>query len=116
MTTQYQRENLDSREQREHDEFYRDLKNLDRRSFMKVASASLAAASAVGVTAGSAFQQIKFAAAAENGNGAGFKIAYISDSHLYEKKKNDRFANALYRAVAEVNNLPEQPDFVFYGG
>ncbi|MGL4594289.1 MAG: metallophosphoesterase family protein [Thermoguttaceae bacterium] len=118
MTTQYQRENLDSRIEREHSEFYHNLRNLDRRSFLKVASASFSAAAALGITAGSAFQSIQVASADENkGAGkSGFNIAYISDSHLYEQKKNDRFANALYRAVEEVNNLPEQPEFVFYGG
>ena len=45
-----------------------------------------------------------------------FQFAYISDSHLYEKKVNDRFVRALLRAVEDVNNLDPQPDFVFYGG
>lgn len=116
MNTQYQRENLETRVQRECDEFYRDLKNLDRRSFMKVATASLTAASLLGVPFGSNIQTIRLATGAETKANQGFKIAYISDSHLYVKEKNDRFANALYRAVEEVNHLPEQPDFVFYGG
>jgi 3',5'-cyclic AMP phosphodiesterase CpdA len=45
-----------------------------------------------------------------------FRVAYISDSHLYERKLNDRFINALMRAVDDVNALDPQPDFVFYGG
>jgi 3',5'-cyclic AMP phosphodiesterase CpdA len=45
-----------------------------------------------------------------------FRIAYISDSHLYDKDVNDRFVRALLRAVDDVNALDPQPDFVLYGG
>lgn len=117
--SRYRRENLETRVARERAEFFAGLKNLDRRSFMKVASASFAAATAAGATFGS-FQPIRFAGAQDAAAGTeasqGFKIAYISDSHLYVKEKNDRFANALIRAVRDVNALEEQPDFVFYGG
>jgi 3',5'-cyclic AMP phosphodiesterase CpdA len=45
-----------------------------------------------------------------------FNFAYISDSHLYEKTLNERFVRQLERAVADVNALDPQPDFILYGG
>ena len=48
--------------------------------------------------------------------GQGFTFAYISDSHLYAKKTNERFVRQLLRAVDDINSLDPQPDFVFYGG
>jgi Icc protein len=45
-----------------------------------------------------------------------FTFAYVSDSHLYEKTLNERFVMQLERAVADVNALDPQPDFVLYGG
>ena len=45
-----------------------------------------------------------------------FRIAYISDSHLYEQKVNERFVRSLLRAVDDVNKLDPQPDFVLFGG
>ncbi|MDO4587708.1 MAG: metallophosphoesterase [Planctomycetia bacterium] len=120
MSSKYRRANLETQVEQERVDFFQGLKNLDRRSFLKVAAASFGAAASVGMLSNGMFQTIQFAnaqdeAMAENGSG-GFKIAYISDSHLYVKEKNDRFANALMRAVQDVNALEEQPDFVFYGG
>lgn len=114
MRSQYRRENLETRQERERVEFFDGLKNLDRRSFLKVAAASFAGASAAGLTGNGMFQPITVTGAEKEGKP--FKVAYISDSHLYVKSKNDRFANALMRAVQDVNALDEQPDFVFYGG
>lgn len=95
--------------------FFRDLARLDRRDFFKVAAASATAALASGVGFHPrAFSTVRVAnAAAPEG---GFSFAYISDSHLYERTLNDRFVNALMRAVDDVNALDPQPDFVFYGG
>ncbi|MBQ5789476.1 MAG: metallophosphoesterase [Thermoguttaceae bacterium] len=135
--SRYRRENLETRVERERSEIFAALQRLDRRSFLKVAAASWAAATAAGATFGSgAFQTLRFVNAQENdaaSNGLsvanktnvasdaneatqGVRVAYISDSHLYVKEKNDRFANALVRAVADVNALSEKPDFVIYGG
>ncbi len=117
MSVRYLRENLETRVERERKEFYSGLMNLDRRSFLKVASASMAAAAGLGMTGLGSFQPMKVAMGAdENGNEISFKIAYISDSHLYLKSVNDRFANNLMRAVEDVNALEEAPDFIFYGG
>lgn len=138
--SRYRRENLETRVERERNEIFDALGRLDRRSFLRVAAASWAAATAAGAPFGAgAFQALRFVGAQENGeksgksagtsvasgssgdaNGGsanvGVRVAYISDSHLVVKEKNDRFANALVRAVADVNALAEKPDFVIYGG
>jgi len=99
----------------ERQELFRGLKNLDRRSFLKVSAA--AAGAAAGLTAPHSFAPVTVAADQEKGGeGQSFRFAYISDSHLYERHVNDRFVRGLLRAVDDVNNLDPQPDFVFYGG
>jgi Icc protein len=98
-------------------EFFHDMKNLDRRSFLKVSAAAMGAAAASGLSPCHSFQSVSVAqAAAAPVWGKPFRFAYISDSHLYEKKVNDRFVRGLLRAVEDVNKLEPQPDFVFYGG
>jgi len=89
------------------------LLNLDRRSFVKASLAAMGAAAAASLDTPFSFQPIRMAHA---DIGEGFRIAYISDSHLYERDLNDRFVNALLRAVDDVNALDPQPDFVLYGG
>ncbi|MCB9587833.1 MAG: metallophosphoesterase [Polyangiaceae bacterium] len=96
-------------------QLYTALKSLDRRSFMKVSAAALGATA--GLSAPHGFQPISVAhAQTKQGKAQKFNFAYISDSHLYERKLNDRFVNQLMRAVDDVNALDPQPDFVFYGG
>ena len=90
-----------------------DPDRVDRRAFLKRA-ASAAAAAAV---PGALFTPVRVALGEGGaGKGAAFRIAYISDSHLYGRDLNDRFARALLRAVDDVNALDPRPDFVFYGG
>jgi len=84
---------------------------LDRRSFFKMSAAAVAA---TGLGPAPSFVPVSVASAAPGA--PAFRFAYISDSHLYSKDLNDRFARALMRAVDDVNNLDPQPDFVFYGG
>ncbi|MDO5581086.1 MAG: metallophosphoesterase [Planctomycetia bacterium] len=115
MNTTYRKQNLEQQTENDRKSFFRSLENLDRRSFMKVAAASFGAASVLGLADHGMFQPIRITGA-EQGKKEGFRIAYISDSHLYVKEKNDRFANALMRAVQDVNAMDPQPDFVFYGG
>lgn len=92
------------------------LHNLDRRSFLKVSMAAAGAALSAGVDHHfHSFLPVSVAHAAENGSG-GFRFAYISDSHLYEREVNDRFVRQLLRAVDDVNTMDPQPDFVLYGG
>lgn len=106
---------IETKHYEERDAFFRGLRNLDRRSFLKVSAAAAAAAAASGVTQHfQAFTPIDVAQA-QTGEG-GFRIAYISDSHLYERKLNERFVRSLLRAVDDVNSLDPQPDFVIFGG
>jgi 3',5'-cyclic AMP phosphodiesterase CpdA len=101
----------------ERGDLFASLKNLDRRSFLKVSAAAMGAVMAKGLTPPHSFFPVRVAhAETSSGEGEAFRFAYISDSHLYEKDLNDRFARALLRAVDDVNNLDPQPDFVFYGG
>jgi Icc protein len=98
-------------------DFLAGKKKLDRRSFLKASTAALGVAAASGVDFCQSFQSVSVArGAASSDVGPRFRFAYISDSHLYDKKTNDRFARALLRAVEDINNLDPQPDFVFYGG
>src|SRR5688572_25168391 len=104
----------ETRYMEERDALFRGLHNLDRRSFLKVTTGALAAAATVGVTYHPhSFLPVSVAYGAE---GTGFKFAYISDSHLYDRTVNDRFVRSLLRAVDDVNALDPQPDFVLYGG
>jgi 3',5'-cyclic AMP phosphodiesterase CpdA len=107
-------ESVESKHMRERDEALRALRGLQRRDYIKVAGAALGAAAAHGVLAPHSFMPIDVAHA--QGGGGGFRIAYISDSHLYEQDVNDRFVRGLLRAVEDVNRLDPQPDFVLYGG
>jgi len=108
---------IETKYREERQTFFQGLKNLDRRSFLKVAAAAMGAAVASGITPHHSFQSVALAGGAISaGKGASFRFAYISDSHLYEKKINDRFVRSLLRAVEDINNLDPQPDFVFYGG
>jgi predicted MPP superfamily phosphohydrolase len=101
----------------ERTELLRALKSLDRRSFMKVSAAAMGAAASAGALPPHSFTPVRVAHAATPGRAsAGFSFAYISDSHVYERKVNDRFVNQLLRAVDDVNALDPQPDFVLYGG
>ena len=106
---------IETKHMEERAELFRALKSLDRRSFVKVAAAAFGAAAASGVTPHS-FQPVRVAYAQGGGKREAFHFAYISDSHLYERTLNDRFVNALMRAVDDVNSMDPQPDFVFYGG
>ena len=108
---------IETKYMQERREFFHGLKNLDRRSFLKVSAAAMGAAAASGLLPYHSFRSVSVAqAAASSDSSESFRFAYISDSHLYEKKINDRFVRALLRAVEDVNNLDPQPDFIFYGG
>lgn len=88
-----------------------------RRTFLRMAAAAAGVAATKSFTPQS-FQLVDVVSAAEPqaGGGRPFTFAYISDSHLYEKTLNERFVRQLERAVADVNALDPQPDFVLYGG
>jgi 3',5'-cyclic-AMP phosphodiesterase len=108
---------VETKHMKEREELFRALKTLDRRSFLKVSAAALGAIAASGLVTPHSFQPVRIAhAAPAQGKVQSFRFAYISDSHLYDRKLNDRFINALLRAVDDVNAMDPQPDFVFYGG
>ncbi len=107
---------IETKHMEEREATLRGLANLDRRSFLKVSAAAFGAAAGLGVTPHS-FQPVTVAhAQPATGKVQPFRFAYISDSHLLERSLNDRFVNALMRAVDDVNAMNPQPDFVFYGG
>jgi Icc protein len=109
------RKDVETKHYEEREAFFRGLRNLDRRSFLKVAAAAAGAALANGVTVHPrSFATIGVADA--KARIEPFTFAYISDSHLYDRTVNDRFVNALLRAVDDVNGMDPQPDFVLYGG
>ena len=108
---------IETRHLEERETLFRGLHNLDRRGFLKVSTGAAAAAVAAGVSHHfHSFLPISVAYADEGGANQGFTFAYISDSHLYAKKTNERFVRQLLRAVDDVNALDPQPDFVLYGG
>ena len=99
------------------DGFFGDLArlgHLDRRAFMKIAGISAGIAAAKGLIVPHGFQLVEMAHA--EGVHEGFKFAYISDTHLYTEKVNDRFVRSIIKAVDDVNALDPQPDFVLFGG
>jgi len=110
-------ESVETKHMREREELFRALKRLDRRSFLKVSAAAFGAVAAKGLLPPHSFQPVDVAYAQEaKGAVQSFRFAYISDSHLYDRTINDRFVNALMRAVDDVNAMSPQPDFVLYGG
>ena len=71
-------------------------------------------AAAAGIIQPHSFQLVNVAHAASPE--LNFRFAYVSDTHLYARGMNHRFARAAIKAVEDVNALDPQPDFVFFGG
>ena len=94
---------------------FRALPGLSRRAFLKLAGLSAGIAASKGLITPHGFQLVDVAHAAE-GEKPKFTFAYISDTHLYDQKLNDRFVRAILKAVDDVNALSPQPDFVLFGG
>jgi 3',5'-cyclic-AMP phosphodiesterase len=120
MTSQRLRsawKSIETKHMEEREDVFRALKSLDRRAFAKVSALAAGFVASKGLFTPHSFQPVSVAhAQTKTGKPESFRFAYISDSHLYERKLNDRFVNALLRAVDDVNGMDPQPDFVFYGG
>ena len=108
----------------ERDAALRGLRHLDRRTFLKVLAATAGAVVSKGLITPHTFQLVNVANAAidktASGTGASgtppFTFAYISDTHMYVRTKNQRFVKGAVKAVEDVNALDPQPDFVLFGG
>ncbi|MFT3925423.1 MAG: metallophosphoesterase [Myxococcales bacterium] len=108
---------IETKHMAERDALFQGLSHLDRRAFLKVSAAVAGIVAAKGLLPPHSFQPVTVAhAQTPAGKLESFRFAYISDSHLYERTLNDRFINALMRAVDDVNALDPQPDFVLFGG
>ena len=108
---------IETKHMEQRDALFRGLSQLDRRAFMKVSAVAAGIVASKGVITPHSFQPVTVAhAQGGGGKGEAFRFAYISDSHLYDRTLNERFINALMRAVDDVNAMDPQPDFVLYGG
>jgi len=96
-------------------ELFAAIKQLDRRSFLQIASLTAAVATAKTVLPPHAFQLVDVVRT-ETEEKPLFRFAYIADTHLYERTLNERFVRAALKAVEDVNALRPQPDFVLFGG
>ena len=99
----------------ERDAFFAGLARVSRRSFLRLAGVSAGLALAKGLVTPHGFQLVEVADAAEPAKPR-FTFAYVSDTHLYPARVNDRFIRACLKAVDDVNALDPQPDFVLFGG
>ncbi|HUB09897.1 MAG TPA: metallophosphoesterase [Myxococcales bacterium] len=77
---------------------------LDRRDFLRLAA---------GAALGAPFGLLDIATAAE---GAPFRLAYLSDTHLCEADVDDRPLRAALKAIADINALDPRPDLVLFAG
>ena len=89
-------------------------RKFSRREFLKVSAQGAAAAGLASLLDG--FGRSGPQSAEGGPEAQPFTFAYISDAHLYEKKLNKRFVRSIEKAVADVNALDPQPDFVLFGG
>src|SRR6266513_648219 len=91
---------IETKHYEERDFFFRNLERLsriDRRGFMRIAGMSAGTAAAKSLITPHGFQLVEIAKA--EGVSPGFKFAYISDTHLYAEKVNDRFVRSILKAV-----------------
>ncbi len=103
----------------EHEDLIKSLQNCSRRDFLKVSAKFATMAAALGVIQPHGFQLVNVAHAADSPGAApevAFRFAYMSDTHLYARGMDHRFARAAIKAVDDLNALDPQPDFVLFGG
>jgi 3',5'-cyclic AMP phosphodiesterase CpdA len=99
---------------RERDAYFDGLRRLGRRGFLKASGLVAAGALAGDKLLPHSFQPVDVVRA--DAPEKSFRFAYVSDTHLYERKLNERFIRAALKAVDDVNALDPQPDFVLFGG
>jgi len=103
----------------EDNQLLRSLANCDRRHFLRVSLKYAGMAAAAGIIQPHGFQLVNVASAATmpgEDPDIAFRFAYVSDTHLYARGLDHRFARAAIKAVEDVNALDPQPDFVLFGG
>ncbi|MDB4942257.1 MAG: hypothetical protein JWP97_1791 [Labilithrix sp.] len=105
---------IETKHMEEREAFFRKLSRVSRRDFVKLAGISAGIAASKGIVNPHSFQLVDVASADEGK--PRFSFAYISDTHLYNRKLNDRFVRSILKAVDDVNALTPQPDFVLFGG
>lgn len=93
----------------------RSLLNCDRRRFLQLTGSFGALAATAGIVPAHTFQLLNLERPGE-APGTGFRIAYLSDTHLFAKGRTQRHARAALRAIEALNALDPQPDFVVFGG
>lgn len=93
--------------------YFDSVLKLGRRDFIKASGLAAAAALAKGTLPPHSFQPVDVVQA---DTAQSFTFAYISDTHLYEKKLNERFIRSTMKAIADVNAMNPAPDFVLFGG
>src|SRR5262249_58580924 len=104
---------IETRHYDERDAFFAGLRRMSRRGFLRLAGASAGLAMAKGLVPPHSFQLIEMAGAAETDKPP-FTFAYISDTHLYPARLNDRFARAALEAVDDLNHLDPPPDLLLF--
>jgi Icc protein len=95
------------------DAYFKQVLPLGRRDFLRVSGLAAAAVAATGKLSPHSFQPVDVVHADAS---PAFTFAYISDTHLYEKKLNERFVRSTMKAIADINAMSPQPDFVLFGG
>lgn len=101
------------------DKLIQSLQNCDRRHFLRVSLRYAGMAAAAGIIQPHGFQLVNVAHAATPAGDSpdvAFRFAYVSDTHLYARGMDHRFARAAVKAVEDINALDPQPDFVLFGG
>ncbi len=93
------------------------MKQISRRDFLGMTTKAGAATLFAGILAPSATSMLGLSgvAAAATRKVEPFTFAILTDAHLYDIPGH-KFDDILKKAVADVNGLRPQPDFVLYGG
>ena len=122
MTARYK--SVETKYMEERDRLLRALRQVDRPTLLKVSAAAAGAVATKGLVTPHSFQLVEIANAAVDKNWAQtgaqgnppFTFAYISDTHLYTKKLNERSVRGALKAVEDVNALDSLGEAMFLNG